>query len=532
MSKAHQTKGGTLSGKVSGVDVVVKDAGLPSELSQVPSFEEEGSVLPPPPVLTPQEEARLWRKVDRHIMPILTMMYLFSFVDRGNIGNAKLQGLVTQLDLTGSRYNAALSFFFLSYNVGSIPANLVLKKFRPSRVLPTITILWGIVMCLMGLVKNYSQLVAVRVCLGAAETGLASGAFYYLSMWYPRHMIQMRFGIFWSGATLAGAFTGLVAFGISFMSGTAGLLGWSWIFIIEGMATVVVGVVACFVFVDFPDTARFLTPEERAFVVNRMKFDNSTVGEDEHFALRHIWEALLDWQVWALGLLNMAVIMPVDGISYFLPWVFAVLSPRRCADMNGQSSIINGFGFNTTTSQLLTVPPYIVAIVMVMVWSIWSDRIKRRSPFLFSGLLLCLVGFAINITNAPIGVKYFGTYLIVIGGYAAHPAIIAWLTNNLAGHYKRAVGIAFQGIFGNTGGLIASNMFRSQDAPRYITGHGAEMGFVGMGLVLVPIVVFAYTRANMKKEAKMREAEDRGEKYAPEELKRLGDRAPDFRYTL
>ncbi|KAM5545340.1 hypothetical protein V8D89_000953 [Ganoderma adspersum] len=523
MSATQETKGDVHLGKLTDIDVMVKDAIPPSELSQVPSCEKE-SVFTAPPVLTAQEEARLWRKIDWHIMPILTMMYLFSFVDRGNIGNAKLQGLVTQLDLTGSRYNAALvsisrslgcvrklkpskSFFFLSYNVGSIPANLVLKKFRPSRVLPTITILWGVVTCLMGLVKNYPQLVAVRVCLGAAETGLASGAFYYLSMWYPRHMIQTRFGIFWSGATLAGAFTGLVAFGISFMSGAGRLLGWSWIFIIEGMATVVVGVVACFVFVDFPDTAPFLTAEEREYVVNRLRFDNSTVGEDEHFALRHIWQALLDWQVWALGLLNMAVIMP-------------------------ESSIINGFGFNSTVSQLLTVPPYIVAIVVVMAWSIWSDRVKRRAPFLFSGLLLCLVGFAINITDAPIGVKYFGTYLVVIGGYAAHPAVIAWLTNNLAGHYKRAVGIAFQGIFGNTGGLIASNMFRSQDAPRYITGHGAEMGFVGMGLILVPIVMFAYTRSNMKKEAKMREAEERGEKYAPEELKRLGDRAPDFRYML
>ena len=71
---------------------------------------------------------------------------------------------------------------------------------------------------------------------------------------------------------------------------------------------------------------------------------------------------------------------------------------------------------------------------MVMVWSIWSDRIKRRSPFLFSGLLLCLVGFAINITNAPIGVKYFGTYLVVIGGYAAHPSVIAWCVFTVEGH--------------------------------------------------------------------------------------------------
>ncbi len=127
MSDAHETKDDAHSNKLTDVDVVVKGASPPSELSQVPPYEEE-ITFPPPPVLTPEEEARLWRKIDWRIMPILTMMYLFSFVDRGNIGawslhhaagralrayavslgNAKLQGLVTQLDLTGTRYNAAL----------------------------------------------------------------------------------------------------------------------------------------------------------------------------------------------------------------------------------------------------------------------------------------------------------------------------------------------------------------------------------------------------------------------------------------
>ena len=115
--------------------------------------------------------------------------------------------------------------------------------------------------------------------------------------------------------------------------------------------------------------------------------------------------------------------------------------------------MLTRFGFNTTFSQLLTVPPYLVAsasfsrssvsdvptsplvVVVVMWWAIWSDRIKRRAPFLFAGLLLCLVGFAINITNAPIGVKYFGTYLIVIGGYAAHPAVIAWCAFAATDHH-------------------------------------------------------------------------------------------------
>ncbi|KAI0692599.1 MFS general substrate transporter [Cerioporus squamosus] len=470
--------------------------------------------LQPPPVLTAAQERRLWRKVDWHIMPIITIMYLSSFVDRSNIGNAKLQGLLTQLDLTGNRYNIALTLWFLSYNVFAVPANLVLKKFRPSRWLPGITVLWGITTTLMGLVKNYPQLVGVRTCLGIAEAGLAPGVFFYLSMWYPRQMLQTRMGLFWGGATLAGAFSGLLAFVISFMAGTAGLEGWSWIFIIEGMATVVVGIVAFFVLVDFPDTARFLTPEERAFVVHRKKYDRSSVGEDEHFAVRHVWAALTDWQVWLLSLINMSVIAPVYGISLFLP------------------SIINGFGFNTTISQLLTVPPYVLGTVTVVAWGVWSDRIQRRSPFVLCGQLLCLAGFAINISGAPIGVKYFGTFLVVSGGYAAYPAMTAWISNNVAGQYKRAVAIAIQVIFGNSGGAIASNVYRNMDAPQYLLGHGIEVMLVGIGLVSLPVTVFTYWRINTRKERRLREAEEKGVKFSPEDLRRLGDRAPDFIYMF
>ncbi|KAI0708286.1 MFS general substrate transporter [Earliella scabrosa] len=445
---------------------------------------------PAPPVLSEEEERRLWRKIDWHIMPIVTVMYLCSFVDRSNIGNAKLQGLLTQLDLTGNRYNIALVSHYL-----------VLKKCRPSRWLPGITVLWGITTTLMGLVKNYPQLVGLRVCLGITEAGLAPGVFFYLSMWYPRHMLQTRMGLFWGGATFAGAFSGLLAFAISFMAGRAGLAGWAWIFILEGIATVVVGVVAFYVLVDFPDTARFLTPEERAYVVYRKKYDNSTVGEEERFAARHIWEAVTDWQ----GLRATAVY----GISLFLP-----------------------FGFSAAISQLLTVPPYVVGTATVVVWAVWSDRIKRRAPFVLCGQLLCLTGFVVNVAAGSIGARYFGTFLVVSGGYAAYPAMVAWISNNVSGQYKRAVAIAIQVIFGNSGGAIASNVYRVQDAPRYVLGHGIELMFVGIGLVLLPVTVFAYWRLNARKEARLRDAEEKGVKFAPEELRRMGDRAPDFSYTL
>ncbi|EIW53158.1 MFS general substrate transporter [Trametes versicolor FP-101664 SS1] len=489
------------------------------------TYGEDG--LPPPPAYTAEEERRLWRKIDMRIIPIATLMYLVSYLDRGNIGNAKLQGLLTQLDLSGQRYNIAL----VSYSVRmcmwclmliisgrQCTICLVLKKFRPSRWLPGIALAWGIVSTLQGLVKTYPQLVGVRVCLGISESGLAPGIYYLLSLWYPRHMLQWRFGLFWGGATFSGAFSGLLAYGISFMSGAGGLLGWSWIFIIEGLFTIVASLIAFAVFVDLPATATFLTQEERSFVINRLKEDNGSVGEEEEFQLRHITDALCDWKIILWCISNMAITTPMYGASLFLP------------------TIINGFvlGFNPAISQLLTVPAYAIATVTVVICSALSDHTKLRSPFIVGGLMLAFTGYAIQASDASIGVKYFGTYLIVIGAYEAGPFMISWLGNNTVGHYKRGVGIGMQITFGTMGGIIASNAFQVQDAPRYLSGHATVLGFIGMGLILVPLTVLAFWRGNRRRDAAQRQEEETGTKveYTAEELKRMGERAPTFRYTL
>ncbi|KAG1740813.1 MFS general substrate transporter [Suillus paluster] len=505
---------------------------MTSELKQHDASEEQpgdsNSDLKDVPMLTPEQERKLWRKVDVQLMPILTVMYLLSFLDRGNIGNAKLDGLVTQLDLTGNRYNIALTMFFIPYCLCECPANLVLKVFRPSRWLPGISLSESTVRTLMSLVKTYPQLVGVRACLGIAEAGLFPGVVYYLTLWYPRHMLQYRIGLFVGAATVAGllfcyvlkflmakenlgAFSGLLAFAIGHMSGTAGLEGWSWIFLLEGLATIVVAIIALFVLVDFPDTATFLTPEERAFIVWKKKYDNSSVGEEEGFAARHVWAAFGDWQVWLHILVYMSIVGPLYGITLFLP-----------------------FGYSTPVSQLLTVPPYIAATITLLVFAYYSDKLKMRFPFILAGLVMCLVGFSINISTAPDGVKYFGTFFIVIGSYAAVPGLVSWLGNNLSGQYKRGVGMALQIGIGNFSGAISSVIYRSQDSPRFILGHAVELMFVGIGFIFLPIVVFLYKRINAQRDAAERIAMERGEKvqYSDEELRELGDRAPDFRYTL
>ncbi|KAJ7881427.1 MFS general substrate transporter, partial [Mycena leptocephala] len=421
------------------------------------------SSLPPPPTLSEEEERKLWRKVDLRLMPILSLMYLLSFLDRGN---ARLDGLQDQLNLTGNKYNIALTMYFVPYCMFECPANLVLKRFRPSKWLPGSR-------TLMGLVKTYPQLVGVRVSLGIAEAGL-----FPLSLWYPRHMLQLRIGLFFGAASLAGAFSGLLAYGINFMSGTHKLLGWSgflFCLVQEGIATVAVGLLAFFVLVDFP----------ALLIVWRKKYDNSSVGEEEHFEMRHLVQALLDWQVWLHILIYMSIIGPLYGITLFLPH-------------------------------------------LLFIFAYWSDKIQKRAPFIYAGLLMLLVGFSINISTAPPGVKYFGTYAAFPGVHHFKYAYFTRLGNNLSGQYKRGVGMALHIGIGNFSDCKQHLPY--SDKPRFLVGPYV----VGIGLICVPIAVVTYTRINNRRDEVARGMLERGEThlYSRKELREMGDRAPDFRYTI
>jgi sugar phosphate permease len=231
--------------------------------------------------------------MDLRLIPMLASLYLLSFLDRGNIGNAKIQGLQTDLKLTGSQYNLCATVFFFTYCAFEIPSNLLLKRFRPSIWLPSIMVAWGTVMTLMGLVKSYHGLLVARIFLGIAEAGLYPGVAYYLTMWYCTEELALRQGLFFSAASVAGAFSGLLAYAIAKMNGVGGLAGWQWIFILEGLLTVVVAICAFFILQDFPDTAGFLTVEEKAWVVHRLKYQGSkksgrNVAETEHFEWKYV----------------------------------------------------------------------------------------------------------------------------------------------------------------------------------------------------------------------------------------------------
>ncbi|CAF1233669.1 unnamed protein product [Adineta steineri] len=427
-------------------------------------------------------DKKLLRKLDLHLIPTMTLLYLLSYLDRVNIGQAKLDGLMESLKLTSAQYNACLSVFFITYVAFEIPSNLVLKKLRPSRWIPSIMIAWGIVMTLMGLVHSYGGLLACRLVLGAAESGLFPGAVFYLSSWYRRRELSWRISILLSATSLAGAFGGVLAFGISRMRGIGGQEGWRWIFYIEGMMTVVVGVAAFFLINDFPsDRPKFLTEEECDRTITRLQSDAGP-GAGEHFSWKQVRAAFLDWKIYMFCLCYICIVVP----SYSL----ALVSP----------TIAQGLGFRSYRAQLMTAPPYVFAFITTMTTAYFSDRYTRRAIFIMFWLIIAITGFIILIASQNLNVKYFAVFLAT-GGISPCIAIcVTFISCNISPHTKRATALAFMISVGNCGGVISGQIYRSQDGPRFILGHAINLGFCVLGLVSVIILFISLRLENLRRD--------------------------------
>lgn len=204
------------------------------------------SVSPAVPyTIDKQAERALIRKLDRHIIPTVMTAYLLCFLDRTNIGNARIFGMEKELNMHGNMYQIAVAVLFIPYILIEVPSNLVIKKFRPSRWLPFITISWGIVSTLTGIVQNYTGLIVVRLLLGLLEGGLLPGLTVYLTLFYTKKEIALRFSYLFVATALAGACGGLLAYAIGFMDGIRGLSGWRWIFIIEGTYPITPAPIIC-----------------------------------------------------------------------------------------------------------------------------------------------------------------------------------------------------------------------------------------------------------------------------------------------
>ncbi|CAF3986836.1 unnamed protein product [Rotaria sordida] len=428
------------------------------------------------------DDKKILRKLDLHLIPTMTLLYLLSFLDRVNIGQAKLNGLTISLKLSSIEYNICLSVFFITYAVCEIPSNLILKKCRPSRWIPFTMIAWGTVVTFMGLVNSYQSLLVCRLLLGATESGLFPGATFYLSSWYKRRELSWRVSILFSGASLAGAFGGVLAYGINKMDGLGKQEGWRWIFYIEGMITVIVGALAFFLINDFPtDRPKFLSEQECNHVLVRLRTDAGP-GASEHFSWIQVYSAFSDWKIYIWSLCLLGISVPIFSLSLFSP------------------TIVLSLGFVTYQAQLLTTPPYAFAFITTMTTAYFSDKYAHRSMFILAWLVISMTGFVILIVVQNLSVKYFAVFLATGGISPCVATCITFLSCNISPHTKRATALAFMLSVGSIGGVISGQLYRSQDAPHFILGHAINLGFCTLSLIALTIILIGLHMENRRRD--------------------------------
>lgn len=371
-------------------------------------------------------------------------------------------------------------------------------------------------MC-QGFVKNKGGLIACRFFLGVFEAGFVPGCAYLMSMYYRRHDFQKRFSFFWVAGLVAGAFGGLLAFALYHMSGLSGYSGWRWIFIIEGLLSIAASISAKFLIADWPEDAKFLTAEEKK-ILQQIQLADVGGGAEMNRLDKTAWKRILtDWKLLVGSMIYIGITVSGYATALFIP------------------SIVASLGYSGIQAQIHSIPIWIVASIVTLGVSIATDRLKHRYGFIMFGVIFASIGYIILLCQGPLHsglsphVRYMAVFFVTAGCYIVQPVAIVWMANNLSGHYKRAIGLAIQVGVGNIGGIIASNIFVSTQAPRYFVGYGVALAMLLFSGIMSTVFAIGLTVEN-----KRRGEGKRDDRLQLEEtiLNNMGDDDPRFRFSL
>lgn len=446
------------------------------------------------------------------LLPILTLLYLLSFLDRTNIGNAKIDGLTNDLHVSPPAYNTALALYFIAYVTFEVPANIILKRFDPQFWLPLLTFAWGAASVAHGLVTDQAGLFGIRILLGATEAGLFPGVVFIFSIYYRRRERHWRVAIFFAGAALAGAFGGILAYFIGKMDGVGGKRGWQWIFVLEGLLTIAVSAVAFFLVPTWPQKAKWLSDAERSRLLARLDSDCDT-AKQEKFSWKYVRQAFLDPLIWGYALLFHGFAFVLYTLSLFLPTIIADL------------------GFATWKAQLMTVPPNVLACVGIAFGAWLAARTGRRASLIIGSAVVAIIGYVVLLTTNTPGAQYIGVHFAALGVYTGNALILSWPAENISGQTKRAVGVALQITVGDLGAVTGVLLYRpAYSTHRFRKPHIVAICYLTLSIVVAGGLWLRMAGENRRRAETIAAGKDREVDYETKVL--LGDRDVHWKYTV
>ncbi|KAH0839238.1 hypothetical protein AYO21_05653 [Fonsecaea monophora] len=433
-------------------------------------------------LLTAAEEKKLMRRVDWHLMPLCSIMFLLKNMDYQNAANARIMNkgtpdnIMTQLHMTADEYNFVSTIYFIPYIIFEAPSNLFIKKMLPSRWQSRILISWGLAIACHAAVKNKAGLYTARWFLGMCEAGMFPGVLLQMVYWYRPDEMSIRLLYFYALGNFSNVLSGVLAFGFDTISGSHGLSGWQWLFLVEGVITIAFGILLFFVLPDFPKQAKWLSEKEKAFIQARLPA-NAPRAEELNFSFREIVTALKDKRMWLFTLVWATMTVGTTGLGFYQPTVIANL---------GFTSIAK--------SQLLNIPTSFLSITIIAVSGYFADSAWLPRPTIPLGFLVSILAcYSVLYTFPNNGGVYAATVLANSIAQSWYPMMWPWRVQTTSRATGSAFAIGFVNSYGQIGGAIGPQIFQSKYAPHYTVSFAVAMGIIG-ACILVTLFTWWVTR--------------------------------------
>ncbi|KAJ7662827.1 major facilitator superfamily domain-containing protein [Mycena polygramma] len=461
-------------------------------------------------------ERRLLFKLDIIILPLAVLLYLSAYLDRGNLGNARLQGLqATVLRGSDTNYSLALSCFFITYILLSVPGTLLAKAILPSTSIAIGALIWSIAATCQAAAFTPAALFVCRLFVGVGEALFGQAMALYFTYWYLPDELSKRIGLFISAGSVAGAFGGLISYGVSSLKHPA-ITAWRILFLIEGIPSFVLALVVFLCLPSRPQTSKYLSEDERTLALTRLNRKN--LGEG-HTGVdwRAVKRAMLDWKTYVVAIAYSCMNLGLGSVGGFLP------------------TIIKGLGYTDADAQLYTVPPYVVSLVFMLLVSTYSDHYQTRGIPVAGVFCVAIVGWGIlfgvnpvHATTSALHARYFGCICVVTAGYSNIPLIMSWQSSNTGSQSQRAVSLGMLNAIGQCLSVLAAFLFPTPEGPRYTKGCATNLAFAVLGL-LVSLGMTAYYRWENRRRDEVEGGKPAGD--AVVNVLEDYDLARGFRYT-
>ncbi|CAN6632332.1 thiamine pathway transporter Thi73p [Trichomonascus vanleenenianus] len=439
---------------------------------------------------TKEEERKLLRKFDWNVLSFVSVLYLLAYLDRGNIGNANTAGMSEDTGMSDSQYQWLLTIFYIAY-ITFQWLIMAWKVFPPRWYVPLMVISWGVISSCNAASNSWSGFMVLRFLLGVFEAAFGPGVPYYLTFFYFRHEVTWRTGIFMAVSPLAAAFAGALAYGITYNE--LSIESWRVLFLVEGLPTVVVGLIAlaypCVP--NNPSECRFLTEREKQIAAARTVKQVGKVKRDHKLDFKEIGASLIDPKNLIPSIMFFSINVCFSSLPVFLP------------------AIIKGMGFTSVNAQGLSAPPYVLTSILTAGLSYLSDKWLQRGLVLSVTAAVGAVGFLILALCDNVGARYFAVYLATAGVFPCVPVLIAWVGNNQRSDTARGMGFVILQAIGQCGPLLGTRIFPASDAPHYRKGLWISFGFLCLVCALGLILRFYYIWENKKLDEKHGPAEGR-----------------------